>query len=315
MALQSAANGRTVRCMSEPIVSTNGEVASALAEGAPIVALESTIITHGMPYPDNVETALHVEATVREAGATPATVAVVAGRARIGLDAAEIEQLGQAGPKAAKVSRRDLPFVLARGGHGGTTVAATMLLARKVGIPIFATGGIGGVHRGASETFDISADLQELARTDVTVVCAGMKSMLDLGLTLEYLETHGVPVIGYGTDVLPAFYCRESDHGVDYRLDTAAQVAAVMKLRSELELQGGIVVAVPVPASQAMERATIDSAIETALAEASDRDITGKAVTPFLLSRIVDLTGRESLAANVALVLNNARTAAAIATA
>lgn len=216
--------------MREPIVSTNREVASALADGAPVVALESTIITHGMPYPDNVETALHVEAIVREAGATPATVAVVRGRATVGLDAAEIEHLGQVGQKAAKVSRRDLPFVMVRGDDGGTTVAATMLLARMTGIHVFATGGIGGVHRGASETFDISADLQELVRTDVTVVCAGMKSMLDLGLTLEYLETHGVPVIGYGTDVLPAFYCRESDYRVDYRLDSAAQVAEVMAL-------------------------------------------------------------------------------------
>jgi len=292
----------------------NGEVASALADGSPIVALESTIITHGMPYPDNVETALHVEATVRAAGATPATVAVVVGRATVGLDAAEIEQLGQAGPQAAKVSRRDLPFVMARGGDGGTTVAATMLLARMAGIHVFATGGIGGVHRGASETFDISADLQELARTNVTVVCAGMKSMLDLGMTLEYLETHGVPVIGYGTDVLPAFYCRESDYGVDYRLDTAAEVAEVMALRREIGLRGGVVVAVPVPANQAMDRATVDTAINTALAEAAERGIVGKDVTPFLLARIVDLTGRDSLAANVALVLNNARVAAAIAT-
>ena len=298
--------------MNEPIVSTNGEVASALADGAPVVALESTIITHGMPYPDNVETALHAEATVREAGATPATVAVVGGRPQVGLDAAEIELLGRAGPRAAKVSRRDLSFVMARGGEGGTTVAATMLLARMAGIHVFATGGIGGVHRGASATFDISADLQELARTDVTVVCAGMKSMLDLGLTLEYLETHGVPVIGYGSDVLPTFYCRESDHRVDYRLDTAEEVAEVMAVRSELGLRGGVVVAVPVPAGQAMDRARVDTAIETALVEAAERGIRGKEVTPFLLARIVDLTGRDSLAANVALVLNNARVAAAI---
>jgi len=278
-----------------------------------VVALESTIITHGMPHPENVETAMQVEAAVRQAGATPATIAVLGGRATVGLDEAQIEQLARTGARAAKVSRRDLPFVMARGGDGGTTVAATMLLAHRAGIRVFATGGIGGVHRGASESFDISADLQELARTDVTVVCAGMKSMLDLGLTLEYLETHGVPVIGYGTEVLPAFYCRESDWRVDYRLDTAAEVAEVMALRRELSLRGGMVVAVPVPEAEAMERATIDAAIETALGEAAERGIRGKDVTPFLLGRIVELTGRASLAANVALVLNNARVAAAIA--
>ena len=301
--------------MNEPILSTHEQVASALAEGAPVVALESTIITHGMPYPENVEMALRVEATVRENGAVPATVAVVAGRPHVGLDADAIDALGRAGQGAAKVSTRDLPFVLGGAQSGGTTVAATMRLARVAGIDVFATGGIGGVHRGAATTLDISADLQELARTSVTVVCAGIKSMLDLGLTLEYLETHSVPVVGYGTDSLPAFYCRESAYAVDYRLDSAAEVAAVMGRQRDLGLTNGLVVANPIPASAAMDVETVDHAIATGLAEASSRGTVGKAVTPFLLARVAELTGRASLEANIALVLDNARVAAAIAVA
>lgn len=277
------------------------------------MAFESTIITHGMPYPQNVETALAAEAAVAERGAVPATTAIIDGRLRVGLTPDEIERLGQAGGAAIKVSRRDLPFVLARHAVGGTNVATTMMLAAMAGIEVFATGGIGGVHRGAGTSFDISADLQELASTDVVVVCAGAKSILDLGLTLQYLETHGVPVIGFGTDILPAFFSRESDFGVDYRIDEAAGVAEVMAVRRDLGIHGGMVVANPIPAEHSMDRAVIDAAIDTALAEAEAQHIVGKDSTPFLLARVVELTGSASLDANIELVLNNARVAADIA--
>ncbi len=289
------------------------EVRAALAEARPVVALESTIITHGMPPPVNLETARAVEAAVRSEGAVPATVAVVDGVLAVGLSAAELRALAESAAGAVKVSRADLPVVLARGGTGGTTVAATMIVARMAGIDLFATGGLGGVHRGAPSSFDISADLQELARTDVTVVCAGVKSILDLGLTLEYLETHGVPVVGFGTEVLPAFYVRESPHRLSYRVDTAAAVAEIIRVRRRLALGGGMVVANPIPAEHAMAPEVVDAAIDRAVDEAGRAGIAGKEVTPFLLRRVGELTGRSSLDANTALVVHNARVAAAIA--
>lgn len=289
------------------------EVAAALAAGQPVVALESTIISHGMPYPQNVETALQVEAEVRAHGTVPATIAIINGRLKAGLSRDDIEVLGKNGREVVKVSRRDIPFIVAAGQTGATTVASTMIVAAMAGIRVFATGGIGGVHRGAQQSFDISADLQELAQTPVTVVCAGAKSILDLGLTLEYLETHGVPVIGYQTATLPAFFTRDSAFKVDYRLDSAAAIAAVMKAKWDLQLQGGMVVANPIPEQYAMSSASIDAAIEQALAEASAQGIAGKESTPFLLARVCELTGGNSLAANIQLVLNNARLAAAIA--
>ncbi len=294
---------------------TTPEVAEALNTGGAVVALESTIITHGMPYPHNVETALAVEADVRAQGAIPATIAVMGGRLRAGLTHNEIDELGQRGEEAIKVSRRDLPFVIDRGGVGGTTVAATMIVSAIAGISVFATGGIGGVHRGAGSSFDISADLQELARTDVTVVCAGIKSILDIGLTLEYLETHGVPVVGFGTDMLPAFYTRESPFGVDYQIDSAVEVSRIIGLRRSLGLGGGMVVANPIPKDASMDAAVIDAAIEQALGEADAQGIVGKETTPFLLGRIVEITGDASLTANIALVRNNAVVAAQIASA
>jgi pseudouridine-5'-phosphate glycosidase len=280
-----------------------------------VVALESTIISHGMPWPQNAETALAVEAEVRAHGAVPATIAVIDGRLKAGLTTAEIERLGQAGHAVTKASRRDLPFLVAGRGTGATTVAATMIVAALAGIRVFATGGIGGVHRGAATSMDVSADLQELARTEVAVVCAGAKSILDLGLTLEYLETHGVPVIGHGTHSLPAFFSRDSAFGVDYRLDSAAEIAAAMQAKWQLGLGGGLVVANPIPEAHALPRERIDAAIEQALAEAQAQHIAGKAATPFLLQRVNELTGGVSLAANIQLVLNNARLASAIAVA
>lgn len=301
--------------MTNPYLEMSDAVSEAQGEGQAVVALESTIITHGMPYPRNVETALAAEATIRDRGAVPATVVVLDGKLRLGITADELERIGQPGAGAVKVSRRDLAFSVVRGGIGGTTVAATMIVAAMAGIRVFATGGIGGVHRGAGESFDISADLQELARTDVVVVCAGIKSILDVGLTLEYLETHGVPVIGYGTDVLPAFYTRESSFGVDYRIDDVEGVAQVMVARAELAVSGGMIVANPIPAEHSVDRTTIDSAVDAALSEAAKRGVTGKDTTPFLLERVVELTGSVSLDANVELVLNNARVAADIAVA
>lgn len=298
-----------------PYLDIHPAVAHAIQAGQPLVALESTIISHGMPYPQNVQTALRVEAEVRAHGAMPATIAILNGRLKVGLDAADIEMLGKLGYNAVKVSRRDIPFVVAAGQSGATTVAATMALAAMAGIAVFATGGIGGVHRGAQHTFDISADLQELARTPVAVVCAGAKSILDLGLTLEYLETHGVPVIGYQTRTLPAFFTRDSAFGVDCRLDTAEAIAKVMQAKWRMGLGGGLVIANPIPAAYAMPREAIDTAIAHALQEAADQRVSGKEATPFLLARVNALTGGNSLAANIELVLNNARLAAAIASA
>ncbi|MEK8051780.1 pseudouridine-5'-phosphate glycosidase [Ideonella sp. DXS22W] len=298
-----------------PLLDIHPEVAEALAAGRPVVALESTIISHGMPWPENAQTALAVEAEVRAHGAVPATIAVIDGRLKAGLSTDQIERLGQAGHATTKASRRDLPLLVARRGTGATTVAATMIVAALAGIRLFATGGIGGVHRGAETSMDISADLQELARTPVAVVCAGIKSILDLGLTLEYLETHGVPVIGYGTDRLPAFYSRDSAHGVDARLDTPADVAAVMQAQWALGYPGGLVVAHPVPAEHAMPREAIDAAITQALAEAQAQGVAGKAATPFLLQRVSELTGGQSLASNIALIKANARLAAQVAVA
>ena len=288
------------------------EVGVALAAGAPVVALESTIISHGFPYPANLECALECERIAREEGAVPATVAIIGGVIRAGLGQAEIEHLATT-PGVPKASRRDLATLVAGGSDGATTVAATMMVAEMAGIRVFATGGIGGVHRGAETSFDISADLEELARTDVAVVCAGAKSVLDLGLTLEYLETHGVPVLGFGTDEFPAFYTRTSGFGVDARFDSPADVAAVLRARLELGISGGVIVANPIPAEHELSHAEIDDVIETALAEAAAKGVRGKDVTPFLLGRIHALTGGRSEAANKELVYSNVRLAARIA--
>ena len=286
------------------------EVRQALAEGKPVVALESTIISHGMPYPKNVETALLVEKTIRENGAVPATIAIIGGRLKAGLSPDEIEYLGKAGPKVAKASRRDLAAIVARGADGATTVTTTMIIAHMAGIKVFATGGIGGVHRGAEVTMDISADLEELGSTPVMVVCAGAKSILDLGLTLEYLETKGVPVIGYGTDELPAFYTRRSGFGVDYRVDSPEELATMFKAHLALGMKGGMLVTNPIPEEYAMDKAVIDAAIEQALRESVEQGVHGKEATPFLLARVVELTGGSSLESNMQLVLHNATLAA-----
>ncbi|MCK5326704.1 MAG: pseudouridine-5'-phosphate glycosidase [Woeseiaceae bacterium] len=290
-------------------------VAAALRDGEPVVALESTIISHGMPNPKNVETALRVEETVRAAGATPATIAVLGGRLKVGLSESEIGRLGERGQQVIKTSRRDLPFVVARKEDGATTVAATMIIAAMTGIRIFATGGIGGVHRGVEESMDVSADLEELAQTDVAVVCSGVKSVLDIGRTLEYLETKGVPVIGYKTDTLPAFYTRSSGFPVNYRVDSAAEIAAAMNAKRDLGLKGGMVIANPIPEEHAMDNAEIDSVIEKAIVDMVRERVTGKDTTPYLLARIAERTGGRSLEANIQLVLNNARLAAEIAAA
>ncbi len=286
------------------------EVAEALLEGKPVVALESTIISHGMPYPRNVETALEVEKAARENGATPATIAVLDGKLKAGLTEDEIAWLGEAGPDVTKCSRRDLPFVLAAKKPGATTVAATMIISEMAGVRIFATGGIGGVHRGASETFDISADLEELSKTGVAVFCAGVKSILDIGLTLEYLETKGVPVVGYGTDEMPAFYSRKSGFQVDYRIDTEKELAAALKVKWDAGLAGGVVVANPIPVEYEMEYGRINDAITEALIEMNQKGVTGKESTPFLLAKIAELTNNDSLESNIKLVLNNVRLAA-----
>lgn len=291
------------------------EVQQVLAEGRPVVALESTIISHGMPYPKNVETAMLVEQTIRDNGAVPATIAILGGRLKAGLSPEEIEYLGKSGRAVAKVSRRDLPMIVARGADGATTVTTTMMIAHMAGISVFATGGIGGVHRGAETTMDISADLEELAQTPVMVVCAGAKAILDLGLTLEYLETKGVPVIGYGTDELPAFYTRESGLGVDARVDTPEELAAMFTAQRGMGLKTGMLVTNPIPAEYAMDKATIDAAIEQALRELREQGVHGKETTPFLLARVVELTGGDSLESNIQLVLNNARLASKTAAA
>ena len=286
------------------------EVAKAIAEGKPVVALDSTIISHGMPYPQNVETALRVEQTIRDNGAVPATIAVIGGRLKAGLTPEEIEYLGKKGREVAKASRRDLPVLVARGADGATTVTTTMIIAHMAGIKVFATGGIGGVHRGAETTMDISADLEELAQTPVMVICAGAKSILDLGLTLEYLETKGVPVIGYGTEELPAFYTRKSGFKVDYRIDAPEELAAAFRAKLEMGLKGGMLVTNPIPEEYSMDPERINAAIDEAVAECNARGIKGKETTPFLLARIKDITGGDSLASNIQLVLNNARLAA-----
>lgn len=290
-------------------------VKAALLAGDPVVALESTIISHGMPYPQNVETALRVEEAVRQAGAVPATICVIKGKLKAGLTVDEIEYLGKNGPAVTKASRRDLPVLVARGADGATTVATTMIIAHLAGIQVFATGGIGGVHRGAETTMDISADLEELGRTPVMVICAGAKAILDLGLTLEYLETKGVPVIGYGTEELPAFYTRTSGFRVDYRIDTPEELAAAFRAQQEMGLGGGMLVTNPIPEEYSMDPVRINAAIDQAVADSRRLGIHGKETTPYLLARVKELTGGDSLDANIQLVLNNARLAARTAAA
>jgi len=290
------------------------EVAAARTAGKPIVALESTIISHGMPYPQNVHTAREVEQIIRDAGAVPATIAVIGGKICIGLSEEQLELLG-ASPDAMKVSRRDLPYVLAQARLGATTVAATMICAELAGIEVFVTGGIGGVHRGAETSFDISADLQELAQTSVAVVCAGVKSILDIGLTLEYLETHGVPVLSVGQPGFPAFFTRESGYQADFQIDAPEDQAAFIRTKWQLGLAGGVVVSNPVPADAAMAQAEIDAIITRALGDAANQNVAGKKVTPFLLGRIKELTGGRSLATNIALVKHNALIGARLAVA
>ena len=295
-------------------LSISPQVQQALQQGQPVVALESTIISHGMPYPQNVQTAMRVEQTIRDNGAVPATIAIIGGRLKAGCTAEEIEYLGRQGQAVTKASRRDLPVLVARGLDGATTVTTTMIIAAMAGIKVFATGGIGGVHRGAETTMDISADLEELAQTPVMVICAGAKSILDLGLTLEYLETKGVPVIGYGTDELPAFYTRTSGHKVDYRIDTPEELAQAFIAKMAMGLKGGMLVTNPIPEQYSMPHDVIDRAIDQAIAEATEQGIKGKQTTPFLLARVKELTGGDSLDANIQLVLNNARLAAKTAT-
>jgi pseudouridine-5'-phosphate glycosidase len=296
-----------------PYLDIHPRISAALANNQPVVALESTIISHGMPYPKNVQTALLVEQTVRDHGAQPATIAIINGRLIVGLDEAQITHLGQRGLDVIKTSRRDLPFVVAQQQDGATTVASTMIIAAMAGIKVFATGGIGGVHRHAENTMDISADLQELANTSVAVVCAGVKSILDIGLTLEYLETQGVPVVGYQTKVMPAFYTQSSAFEVDYQLDSAASIAQVLKAKWSLSLAGGVVVANPIPDAYAMDAGEIEQVIAAALVEMQQQGIHGKQSTPFLLSKIAQVTAGASLDANIQLVLNNARLGSAIA--
>ena len=290
-------------------------VQKALDEGRPVLALESTIISHGMPYPQNLETARLCEAEARKHGVEPATVAIIHGKLCAGLTDEELEYLAKAGPKVAKASRRDLPILAARGADGATTVAATMIVAAMAGIRVFATGGIGGVHRGAEVTMDISADLEELERPPVAVVCAGAKSILDLGLTLEYLETKGVPVLGYRTETLPAFYTDESDFKVDYRMDSPEEIAAAVTAQRDMGYPGGMLITNPIPHQYAMPKDVIDAAINQALAEAKEQGVKGKATTPFLLARVCELTGGESLKSNIKLVLNNVALGAQIAAA
>lgn len=289
------------------------EIQEALEQGKPIVALESTIISHGMPYPKNVETAKEVEQMVRDNGAIPATIAILGGRLKVGLDDQELEYLGKSGLSVTKASRRDIPFIVSRGQDGATTVAATMIISALAGIPLFATGGIGGVHRDGEKSMDVSADLNELSNTNVTVICAGIKSILDIGRTLEYLETLGVPVVGYKTDHVPAFYARSSGYPVDYRADSAIDIAATLKSKYDLNLKGGVLVTNPVPEEFALDPNDIEKTINEAITEMNERGITGKDTTPFLLARIAEQTGGESLDTNIKLVLNNAKLAAEIA--
>ena len=293
-----------------PYLDVAPEVAAAVAAGKPVVSLESTIISHGMPYPQNVETALKVEQIIRDSGAVPATIAILGGRLKAGLTAEEIEYLGKKGQDVTKASRRDLAVLVSRKADGATTVTTTMMIAHMAGIQVFATGGSGGGHRGAETTMDISADLEELASTPVMVGCAGAKSILDLGLTLEYLETHGVPVLGYGTKELPAFYTRKSGFEVDYRVDTPAELAAAFRASLDLGLRGGMLVTNPIPEEFAMDHEVINRAIDEAVAQANAQGIHGKATTPFLLAKVKELTGGDSLDSNIQLVFNNARLAA-----
>ena len=288
------------------------EVERALDEGTPVVALESTIISHGMPYPKNVETALAVEEVIRKNGAVPATIAIIGGRIKIGLTAEEIEYMAKA-DNVLKVSRRDFPLVISQKLDGATTVAGTMIAANMAGIKVFVTGGIGGVHRGAGESFDISADLEELKMTDVAVVCAGVKSILDIGATLEYLETAGVPVITYGTDMFPAFYSRESGFTNECRVDDTRKIADLIRTKEQLGLRGGILIACPIPEEDEIPFGKMDVVIKQALKECEEKGVTGKRITPFLLSRVKDLTEGSSLEANIKLVLNNADIGAKIA--
>lgn len=298
-----------------PYLDVNPAVAQALAEGKPVVALESTIISHGMPYPQNVETALKVEEIIRQNGAVPATIAILGGRLKAGLSPAEIEYLGEQGQKVTKASRRDLSVLVAQGADGATTVATTMMIAHMAGIKLFATGGIGGVHRGAETTMDISADLEELGQTDVMVVCAGAKAILDLKLTLEYLETKGVPVLGYQTQELPAFYTRTSGLKVDYQVDSPEMLAKILKTQHDLGLHGGILVTNPIPEQYSMDADAINAVIDQAIAEAQEKGIHGKETTPFLLAKVKEITGGDSLEANIQLVFNNAKLAAQTAAA
>ena len=291
------------------------EVKEAMETGKPVVALESTIISHGMPYPKNVETALNVQRIIRENGAVPATIAIIKGRLKAGLTDNEIEYLGKTGRAVPKASRRDLPILVAEGKDGATTVTTTMMIAHMAGIEVFATGGIGGVHRGAQKTFDISADLEELANTPVMVICAGAKAILDLGLTLEYLETKGVPVIGYGTQELPAFYSRHSGLKVDYEIDTPQDLAMAFHVKRELGMKGGMLVTNPITEAYAMDGTKIDKAIDQALKEADQQGVHGKETTPFLLARVAELTGGDSLESNIQLVYNNVKLGAQTASA
>ena len=289
------------------------EVKQALEEGKPVVALESTIISHGMPYPKNVQTALAVEKTIRENGAVPATIAIIGGRLKAGLTADEMEYFGKKGTAITKVSRRDIPGIVAKGQDGATTVAATMMIAAMAGIKVFATGGIGGVHRGAAQTMDISADLDEFTKTPVMVVCAGAKAILDLNLTMEYLETKGLPVYCYRTDELPAFYTRNSGIRAPFRADSASELADIWKAKTELGIQGGFIVANPIPPEYSMDPVRINGAIDEAISEMNALGIRGKETTPYLLDKVQKLTGGDSLESNIRLVLNNAALAAQIA--
>ena len=291
------------------------EVRDAIASNRPVVALESTIICHGMPWPRNAETALLVEAAVRDVGAVPATIAILDGRLKAGLAERDIRILGERGPAIAKTSRRDIPFAVARDQDGATTVAATMIIAAMAGIRVMATGGIGGVHRGVEETMDISADLEELSRTNIAVVCSGIKSVLDVGRTIEYLETVGVPIAGFRTDTVPAFYSRSSGFPVDYRVDDAAEAARAIQAKFALGLAGSLVIGNPAPEPAALAAEEIDGVIDAAIDEMNELGITGKETTPFLLARIAERTAGRSLEANIALILDNARVAAEIATA
>ncbi len=291
--------------MLEKYLDINPEVKKALDDGKAVVALESTIISHGMPYPKNVETARNVEKIIRDKGAIPATIAILNGKLKVGLTNEELEYLGK-GKNIIKTSRRDIPFIIAKKMDGATTVASTMIIAELAGIKVFATGGVGGVHRGAQQTFDISADLEELSHTNVAVVCAGVKSILDIGLTLEYLETNGVPVVGFGTDEMPAFYTRKSGFGVDYKIDSVKELSDAIKAKWDLGLKGGLIIGNPIPEEYQMDYNVISKAIEAALKESEEKGIRGKESTPFLLAKIKEITGGDSLESNIRLVYNNA---------